>query len=247
MICVAIDFESTGLDISTARITEVGMVKFRVPDYKIISMQSFLINPLTETLKPEIEDLTGITNEMVSVHGLSSPVALFDIEEFCKNASYIVAHNGNNYDKPLLLSEINRHNFSENREANVFEVTPWLDTSIDVPYPPGITTRKLVHLCCDHGFLNPFPHRALSDAMSCYKLLSHYDFNQVVEFSKSPTLKVLAIIEKPWFDNGEGKKKAFDAGFRWNGELKRWQKVIKEVNYEKECGSYGFEVEVTKI
>ena len=59
---VAIDLETTGLDPHKESIIEISAIKFKngVQD----AVFSYLLNP-EKTISPFIEDLTGITNEMV--------------------------------------------------------------------------------------------------------------------------------------------------------------------------------------
>ena len=87
--------------------------------------------------------------------------------------------------------------------------------------PPAITTRKLTHLAAEHGFLNPFPHRAVSDVLTMLKVLSHYDIAPVLESARQPSFTVKACVS---YDDRE---KAKARGYRWDAARKIWTKIVK--------------------
>jgi len=78
---------------------------------------------------------------------------------------------------------------------------------VDVPSPPQITTRKLAHLAAEHGFLNPFAHRAVFDVLTMLKILSCYPIENVIISSNQPLMKLVALVA---FD---GRYKAKARGF----------------------------------
>jgi DNA polymerase III epsilon subunit family exonuclease len=72
---VFFDFETTGLDTKSARIIEIGAVKFVAR--REVARVTTLVNPGVE-LPPEITQITGITNEMV----VDAPPAHDVLEQF---------------------------------------------------------------------------------------------------------------------------------------------------------------------
>ncbi|WP_338637555.1 3'-5' exonuclease [Spirobacillus cienkowskii] len=60
---VVFDFETTGLDVRTSRIIEIGAIKYK--NRKEISRFSYLINP-GMSISPEITSITGIDNTMLA-------------------------------------------------------------------------------------------------------------------------------------------------------------------------------------
>lgn len=60
---VVFDFETTGLDVKTARITEIGAIKFK--NRCEIDRISTLVNPQIQ-LSPEVMRITGLSNEMLA-------------------------------------------------------------------------------------------------------------------------------------------------------------------------------------
>lgn len=102
------DTETTGLDVNTARIVElaVKVVKFDAGGVKRETAKSWLVfqdAPLPEV----ITELTGITNEMVSQHGVPLAKALSEFQEMVGRLP-LVGHNVTRYDCPLMLLETQR-------------------------------------------------------------------------------------------------------------------------------------------
>ena len=85
---VAIDLETTGLDPSSEKIIEISAVKFI--DGKSEAVFSYLLDP-KRAIPPFIQDLTGITNQMVSGKPDFSDI-MHDFLNFIGN-SPIVGHN----------------------------------------------------------------------------------------------------------------------------------------------------------
>ncbi len=222
MLICGIDTETTGLDTENDEIIELGAVLWDTETQIPCGLFSTLIKPAKE-VSPEITKITGLTTDMLLKYGLSKTDAYLDFFEFTRSAECFVAHNGNLFDKPMMVSNIKRVGF-------VDEWNPghWVDTSCDVPYPEKIKTRNLVHLAAEHGFLNPFAHRALFDVLTMLKVLSFYDFGKVLALSKEPSFTLQAMCEKPWEDGGKSTEEAKTNGFRWDGKTKRWLKTIRE-------------------
>jgi DNA polymerase III subunit epsilon len=98
-----IDLETTGINLGSDRIVEIGMIKI-LPDGNQ-SVKRKLINP--EMLIPQVSiDMHGITNEMVK----DAPVfkqAANDIKQFLDNCD-LSGYNSNRFDIPLLMEEFLR-------------------------------------------------------------------------------------------------------------------------------------------
>lgn len=113
---------------------------------------------------------------------------------------------------------------------------PWIDTTEDVPYPLEVKTRKLTHLAAEHGFVNPFPHRAVTDVLTTLRILSFYSTEEVERYAKAESKTLVANFERddPEF---EVKKDAVKRnGYRWTGAPEyQWKKSIKDFQVEEEC------------
>lgn len=244
MLLLGVDVETTGLDVREDRITELGAVLWdterRAP---IVVANHYVWDKSYPPLSAEITEITGIRTEDLQEFGIPPAVVFSDYNLLAKRADCIVAHNGNNFDKPLMENQ-----FSKNQVAWVN--TPWLDTSVDVPYPQTIKTRKLTHLAAEHGFLNPFAHRAFADVLTMLAVLDRYDIAECARLSQEPNVDIEAVTLAPWKDPApEGQKetdKAKARGFRWNGARKKWIKTVKESFADKEVSECPFPVKVYK-
>jgi hypothetical protein len=137
-----------------------------------------------------------------------------------------VAHNGNLFDKPLLEAGMKRQGLD-------FMLRPWIDTKTDIEYPEEIKTTKLKYLACEHGFVNPFSHRAVFDVLTMLTVLSRYDIQEVIALSQQPAVRLQAVCLPPWTDGGKSTGIAKSLGFHWNGETKQWLMESKGKRVDK--------------
>lgn len=236
MYWLGIDFESTGLDITKERITEVGAVVWDTNTHRPVRVLNFFMWDETYPPIPElITKLTGIGPDYYKYHHLAPAVGLKALAAEIEKCDYIMAHNGTNFDFPLLKAE-----WARNAPLLPFVSKPTIDTSVDIPYPEEITTRKLVHLAAEHGFVNPFAHRAVFDVLTMLTVASRYPVDEVIRFSQSPSILIKANVSRA------DKEKAKVRGYRWNPETFTWHKTIKEFQLEQEKREAGFDVTIIK-
>lgn len=224
---LGLDLETTGLDVGTCQIIEVGAVLYDEKARKPVEIYSDLV--WGAKVPPEITALTGITQEECLDHGEIFEAIARTTVRLAKKADFVLAHNATNFDRPILERELRA-------SIGHAPVWSWIDTSVDVPYPERITTRKLTHLAAEHGFLNPFPHRAVFDVMTMLQVVSHYDFGRVVELSQMPN--VLLIADVPYDD----REKAKARGYRWDKSTRTWRKTVKQHLVEQEVAAADFKV-----
>jgi DNA polymerase III subunit epsilon len=228
MFLLGVDFETTGLDLENDLIIEgAGVVWDTGRDSPIDFYSGFanypeMFDPLYE-LKPEITEITGIDADLLRMagwpaHGKGSPLHRILHMAHKYNCEYIVAHNARGFDRPMYRSNLVR----AGHEAAHLDKFKWIDTRTDVPYHKSITTRNLKYLLADHGIINPFPHRALTDTLSMMTLLSEYDIDEVILISQTPNLKILANVS---YDN---RQQAKDRSFHWDPKTSSWFKLIKK-------------------
>jgi hypothetical protein len=91
------------------------------------------------------------------------------------------------------------------------------------------------------GFLNPFPHAALFDAMTTLKVLEQFDVAQVAARAAQPWVVLRAMVD---YDNREQAKAR---RYYWEtlGDKKyprAWVKKVKESDVEKETAAAPFRV-----
>lgn len=230
MIILGLDYETTGFDPVTDRVIEVGLALWDVERRKPISQRDFYVKPEIEIPQEKWDEVTpihGITKEDVEKYGIPDHKAWELMSGFISKADAIVAHNGTMFDK----------NFYEAWCARYLcqpLPTLWVDTRLDVPEP---MTGSLVCIAAKKGFLNPFPHQALSDVLTMLKILEGYDIAAVIERAKIPNILIQMIV--PF----ESKDHAKELGYYWEPyPLKEWRKAIKLCDLEKERDATKFKV-----
>ncbi len=215
MFVLGIDLETSGLDIKNCDILEIGAVLWHVEDKRPVKLFSQFNKDFQSEVPPEIEKLIGIDASEVKRFGKPLRECLTELNILFDAVDYVVAHNGKNFDEPFLKETYKSIGLEMPEKV-------WIDTMIDLPYPDGMGTRKLSYLACEHGFINPFPHRALTDVLTTLKIMAQYDFKTIQAIADSPLVQVIAQVS---FDD---RHKARKAGFRWDPERKYWYLDIRE-------------------
>lgn len=229
MYWLGFDCETTGLDVRKDSIIEVGAVLWDV-ERKAPVMQYGALIKGNFTVTEEITRITGITKEDTDKFGIPFQDAVRGMGDLIRHASHIVAHNGTNFDRPILEAELLRHELP-------VPPHPWIDTAVDIDFPAELTVRKLSYLACEHGFLNPFAHRAVSDVLTMLKIVGQYDAKQILAWAASPPVTIRAKVT---YDD---RLLASSRGYRWNAEKKYWVKTLKEFMLEDERKQASFEIE----
>lgn len=243
MRVLGIDFETTGLDTATARITEMGAVLWDVGSKKpLLLKSSFLHDDALPQLSDDIVRLTGLTDEILQEFGTSPTQNFRWLESFCEKhqVEYFVAHNGENFDRPLLYAELTRADIHTSRLRDL----PWIDTRTDLPFLSEPDSRKLKHLALDCGFINPFPHRAVFDVLTMLRVFSQFPVEDVLTYQRIPFVTLRACV------GYEQRELAKKQRYAWEkiGEKvypKFWVKRVKENLMEAElatCKQAGFDV-----
>lgn len=153
---VVFDLETTGTE-ADDKITEIGAVK--IVDGKIESYFETLVNP-KKRITAQIEELTGISNEMVADAPIYEEVCA-DFYKYCDGAT-LVAHNID-FDSRFIRRQSQPLDY-------IFD-HPLLDTLVlGRECITGVSNYKLNTLCDKFG-ISFNHHRAYSDAYACAKLL----------------------------------------------------------------------------
>jgi len=233
VLVTVIDVETTGLSCEKDVVTEVGFALWNATKNKILMTYGSMIRQDVE-VSQEIEDLTGITT--ADVH---APYAC-NVDFMCERvieaselSTYFMAHNAE-FDYGMMKNLAKQNDFLLSELEK-----PWFDTVTDIPFPKGKkTSASLGYLCADHGFLNPFPHRAVFDAVALAKLAGMYPFEDLLKKARSPIVELIAQVN---FDNRE---KAKSKKFYWNPERKVWFKNMCEA--EVNLDDFNFPVKVNR-
>lgn len=215
MLVLGLDLETSGLDKDVNEILEVGAVLWNVAEKRPVKILSFFNKDVQGEVPEMIEKLIGVKVGEVKRWGRPLKEGFDELDEMVEAATYIVAHNGNGFDRPFIETAYNKIGMT-------FPEKTWIDTLTDLPYPDGMGTRKLAYLACEHGFINPFPHRAITDVLTTLKIMAKYDFNIVEEVAKSPIIKVIAQV------GYEEREKPRRAGFRWDSQKRFWYLDIRK-------------------
>ena len=231
MKLLGIDVETSGLEPKADRIIEIGAVIYDWDTKMPMQILSELIDPAMETpewqLPKEITEITGITLHAIDQYGGFEQDVLRKLDLMIVKADFLVAHNGNAFDKLFVEEAYRRHQM-------ILLERPWLDTITDIRFPDSIKTRNLHHLGADHMVLNPFRHRAVFDVLTMFKVMEHYDLDAIIARAAEPMVYVQALVD---FANNQ---KAKDFSFRWNPDSKRWWKALKTSDYEAEKSQWKF-------
>jgi DNA polymerase-3 subunit alpha (Gram-positive type) len=154
---IVFDVETTGLSAKTERIIEIGAVK--IVNGEVVDRFSEFINPGV-SLKPEIVNLTGITDEMLRDkpdEGVIIPKFIDFIED-----GVLVAHNAK-FDMSFLYSASERLKFDIKN--------PYLDTlEISRRIFTNLKKHKLDMVAKETGVVLEGHHRAVNDAEALYKI-----------------------------------------------------------------------------
>lgn len=205
MMILSIDLETTGLDVETCEIIEFGAALYDTESKQVVKTWSAIAYKTEEPLPQEVQDVTGITPEIMKRFGDSIWPTVY--QAFDNEIHAIAAHNGAFFDRPVLERFIpNKCNSSEYNFK-----TPWIDTMVDIDFG-NIKTRKLTYILAELGILQPYKHRALFDALAVVSLLNHYaEQVEALDLSQDVTLFV------------DPKKESADYwkehGGRWNSEI----------------------------
>lgn len=241
MLILGLDFETTftdPIDPKQARIIEAGAVLWDTTRQMPVKIWSQVVSDLDPTLFDDrITGLTGLTLADLQTFGRPLEKVLLQFFELAKQAEYIVAHNGTNFDKPVLESSVDRQGWA-------MPALKWIDSSVDVPYPKSIETRKLAFLAPSHGFLNPFSHRAVFDVLSMMKVMSYYPFEEIERRAGAKRVLLHATTEKPWLDGGKSNDLAKSRGYRFDGGRRIWTKVALDFEVAEELAKPGLSVVV---
>lgn len=182
---VIVDIETTGLDCNKDKIIEIGACKIR--NKEIIEEFSSLVNPGIDIPK-EIEELTGITNEMVA----ESPdikTVLKQFIEFCDDYT-LVAHNAK-FDIGFINNATKENGIKFNpRYIDTLPLARFL--------LPEYRCHKLSVLCRELEIENDSEHRAASDAEATAKILVKF-FGMLEEKGISNVSKIDESNDVPYY------------------------------------------------
>jgi DNA polymerase-3 subunit epsilon len=210
-----LDVETSGLDPTKDSILEIGVILFSYDlnqssgFCKILKMYSGLEDP-GFAIPEEIKKLTGICDEDVQ----GEKIAWDLIADWTQEVDFVVAHNAS-FDKSFVNAHEVLNPFFKNKM--------WLCTLKHPDWEAlSIQTRKLQYLASELGFVNPFPHRALSDCLTTFKIAERF-LKQMIQRSQEKEILIRAVGAAY-----SVKDLLKQRGYQWNKSLSVWQKTVLE-------------------
>lgn len=221
------DFETTGLDTAIADILELACSVYTVSGKREAGFETKVWSPHYKEIPIEVSELTGITQPECEKWGVSPEDALHVFRQFIDNCDVLCAHNGNRYDYKIL----DRLGLGA-RQVRV-------DSRTDIRFSKNISSsRKLIHLCAEHG-IPPFAaHSASADVEAMAALFFKYDAQEIIARAKTPLLYIRAGVTK------ELKDRAKSRGYFWDFKQMVWYKQIREfdADYERALADGQFPI-----
>ncbi len=221
ILILGVDIETNGLNPQNDEITEVGAILYHWGEKRAISTLGEVVR-VENAIPAEIEKLAGISNKLATQHGSEKEVTFALLDILMSRATYLMAHNAE-FDRSF-LSQVCPHASQR----------PWLCSQKHVPYPADYKSQRLGHLAMEQGFLNPFPHQAVSDVQTMLRVVSQYNLNEIVYRSQAKKVYLHAAFDRQ-DPNFETKKElAKKLGYKWNpAPLYKWLKGIFEFDKDR--------------
>lgn len=211
-----IDLETTGTDPEKDKIIEIGIVEFAVEEGKppmITNIYSSLEDPGVP-LEDEIKKITGLDDPWLAGQRINWEL----VRRWFSKASMAIAHNAA-FDRSFLLR----------REELAPLAIHWACSMRHINWQEhGFRNRSLNYLAADHGFVNPFAHRAVFDCAATFRLISPY-LNELIHNSYQKEFAVFAT-GAPF----EVKDLLRQRQYRWDAERRVWHKTVMEKDLQAE-------------
>jgi len=207
---VIIDVETTGLSPTSDKIIEIGLLEFQVGSAgkpELLRTYGALQDPGTN-LSADIIRITGLSDAMVAGQSINWDI----VREMLTRASVVVAHNAD-FDRSFIervpeLIGLNLHWACSMRHID------WRSKHFNAV--------ALNYLAADHGFVNPFAHRAVFDCATTFRLITEH-FSELVNRSHEREYLVQAV-GSPF----ETKDLLRQRGYRWDADQRVWSRVLAE-------------------
>ena len=230
-----LDVETEGLDPDTHAIIEMALMHVAVDAQGAIighsSPQSWLQDPC-RPLAPEIEVLTGLSNERLAGQVLDERTILGTL----KRCGLVVAHNAR-FDLGFV-----------DRQFPATAGIPWACSCSEVPWSAfGLSSRKLEHLLADHGafFVG---HRAEADVWALFQLLQ-LPVRAVTgadEYAGKTYLQLLLQSSDAGAVRVRAERAPYSAkdwlkqrGYHWDADRKVWWKDVPMDDYFVEKAAFA--------
>ncbi len=230
-----IDSETTGLHTEEkSEVIEIGWATYRVGD-GILNMGSNLIHPL-RGIPQALTDIHGITEGMTAyVHQRQSFKTWAIESEAIKSSAFIAAFA--EFDRTMLQK------MYRERDLGNFPSIPWVDFLADIEFKPTVKGRSVSHIAADHGIVNNFAHRALTDILTMIAVIERggYDLAAALHAATEPKVKIISLAG---FDEKDVVK---SHGFKWNGDAKQWYRTMRKSKAGAEIAKLPFQTKIVEL
>lgn len=235
------DTECNSLDVENGFVQELAWAIYDVKSWRLISSRSALVKWQTPyVVEPGAFEATNLSREFCESHGVKASSVMIDFLDEANDVDYVCGHNILGYDRPMMASNIQRALLFDYGDGE-FSKKHIIDTLIDCPYPPSMKIHSLKYLAFDHDYILSDAHQAMADVFACKALISSYDFEKVLEISKTP---LVTLTCKPDWNDLEGRAKVKSARFYWNNDKKLWFKNVREFYLKEIQESLGVAVSI---
>lgn len=246
MSILLLDFEATNLETSEARIIEIG-AQLVTDDFTEVKDELSLLvwESNYPALTPEVLKVTGITQDELTIKGISPARALQKLAAVVNEETRAVIAYNRAYDEQVWRAEVNRHTLTLDAKVSWMSQIPWACALADIETNVEFKSKRLAHVALEYGItVNPkLLHRAIADVELMRQVLveSKVTLEKMFTYQNTPWVYVQANVT---YNNKDLAKKA---GFGWEsapGDYsgrrwdKAWVKRVKEHKYkdlEQEC------------
>jgi DNA polymerase-3 subunit epsilon len=215
-----VDLETTGLDPAADRIIEIGLLEFGVEGDgapQLIRTYGALQDPGVP-LAEDIQRITGLNDRVLAGQAIDWEV----VRGFFARASIAVAHNMD-FDRKFLESsgELGGERFPQKIHWGCsLRHIDWRGKRFG--------SLALNYLAADHGFVNPFAHRAVFDCATTFRLVAPHIKELIIRSYEREYL--VKAVGSPF----ETKDVLRQRGYRWDAGERCWSRVVTETGLPEE-------------
>lgn len=201
-----LDTETSGVDPKKHCILELAIAEFDEVEGKLISCRSRLIKGEVTT---EAWAINGISQHLVDAHGEHPDM----LNEFVNGHPRCVLAHQADFDQKWVGVNLRR--------------LPWVCTRDDIEWPrkTAMGSGSLEKLAIAHGVGILPGHRAIHDVLTIVRVLEEvhsrgFSLDDLITRALRPKATFQAMVS---YGNNQ---LARDAGFRWEGDTKRWLRTM---------------------
>ena len=213
---VIVDLETTGLDSSKDQIMEIGLIEFGVEGEAapVITRCYGALQDPGVSISEEVLRITGLTEASLKGQTIDWKI----VRSFFEKSSLVIAHNAD-FDRGFLeasgkIADLSLHWACSMRHIN------W--------HKHRFTSLSLNYLAADHGFVNPFAHRAIFDCATTFRVIAPH-LQELIQRSYEREFTIKAV-GSPF----ESKDVLKQRGYRWDQQDRCWHRVVAASELEDE-------------